>query len=149
MSTEHVAKVVIGFSVGEEDLTMPFKTTVPEKSHVEERYHQHTGEKLEPVTVVDSEEHEAYVLDGEEHADLQDFLEALGGAVGCVIGTHGDFFCGDLEYSIQPKQTANKSAFNFAEVRDLEAECRRIAKAFNMYGIHLGAPTVFALHSVY
>ncbi len=148
MSTEHTSALIVGFSISSDELVMPFKTTIPEASHIEDRYNHKTGEKLEPTTVIDVEAHEAYVFEDEEYDDVNDLYEAMEQHIRCRINTHGDFFCGDLECSIQPSATAGKSCLTIAEVTSLEVECLRIEKAFAKYGIHLGSPTVFALNSV-
>ncbi len=148
MSTEHTASLIIGFSIDMDDLGMPFKVTLPQVTHVEDRYDQKTGEKLGPVTVVDSEEREAFVFEGEEYAEGTELTEAMEQHIRCRINPHGDFFAGDLVYSIQPTKTAGKPEMSIIEVLTFEAECLRIKSAFAKYGIHLGEPSVFALSSV-
>ncbi len=148
MSTEITVALIIGFAIDMDDLSMPFKVTLPQVSHVEDRYDQKTGEKLEAVTVVDSEEREAYVFEGEEYAEGTELTEAMEQHIRCRINPHGDFFSGDLQYSIQPVKTAGKPEMSIIEVLTFEAECLRIKRAFEKYGIHLGQPSVFALSSV-
>jgi hypothetical protein len=148
MSTDHTAALIVGFSIAHDDLGTPFKTTLPEESHLEDRFNARTGVKLQPVKVVDADEREAYLFEGVTYAELEELVEAMEQHVKCRINSHGDFFNGDLEYSIQPTATAGKSFLGFEEVAALKIECLRIKRAFEKYGIELGEPTVFALSSV-
>ncbi len=81
---------VVGFVVDEAALE-PLVNVVGELYHLEDRYDQKTGAKLEPVKIVDSQEKRGYALEGEamvnSEGDPMDFCETceeISRKIGCA-----------------------------------------------------------------
>lgn len=150
MGMEHSSAVVVGFAVDRDYFLMPFKATRPERSHMEDRYHQSTGRKLAPVKVVDAEEQEVYVLDGVEYDDDEGLIDAISKVVGCAISKHGDY-CSDedMMFAVEPKAAADGDLpISFKQVADMAPECERIKREFKKrFGIDLGFAGVHSLDS--
>jgi len=139
------SSVVVGFVIEKDDLEMPFKQTVPEQSHMEDRFDPKTGKKLaKQVKVVDKEECEEFFFNGENIGDdACDLVSAIEDEVNCRISMHGNYCDGDdLVYAIEPTDAAS-DPLTFKEVASLESECERIRKIFKeRYGIDLGEPCI-------
>lgn len=136
--------LVVGFVIECDDLLMPFKQEVEEKSHLEYRFDPYTGERLpDPVKVVDQEKGEKYFLDGVAYEDETDFVEALANEANCEITRHGDFCTGeDMTYSIEPKRPCQES-LTFKEIAKLAPEAERIRQVFKVrFGVDLGEPGI-------
>lgn len=85
MSTERYDVLVIGFVTEVEDLMRPFEVKVPERSHMEDRFDPHTGEKLpKQVRVVDAEETVEYEVDKKRFKDEDEVIDYLCKKVGAV-----------------------------------------------------------------
>lgn len=95
MSIDIFADLIIGYPI---DLDQ-FKVTLPEKSHMEDRWDPKTGEKLAgPVKVIDEEEREAFKFEGIEEEDELDFAQKLEEKLNVCVSGHGTW--GDREWYI-------------------------------------------------
>lgn len=136
---------VVGFVIDKDDLEMPFKQTVPEEFHMEDRYNRRTGKKLnEQVKVVDKKEYEEFFFNGSSVGDdPSELVSCLESEVGCRISMYGNYCDAiDLVYAIEPID-AESDSFTFKQIAELEPECERIRKIFKeRYGIDLGEPSI-------
>jgi hypothetical protein len=92
MGIDYSFSLAVGFVVDMDALLKPFAKVTKGKSHMEDRFDPKTGEKLEPVKVVDRGHRETYSLDGKRFGtDRYDFLEALGVKLDCTIDDGGGY----------------------------------------------------------
>jgi hypothetical protein len=147
MSTDYEASAVYGLFV-EADLIQTMLDTIPAKTHEEKLYDKRTGAFIKMETVVDEEEHTAFVVDDEEYGDhanggIDEGLEALafsltevkyicahpvndkwGGLVGYVIGFKFDDMSG--QKIIDGISTIDKVASKIAAVLNRRIKGRKI-----------------------
>lgn len=83
MGIEYHVNLAVGVEVSVDELKRVFTQTLPEESHVEDRFDPKTGEKLEPAKVVDVKERVAWMWKGEEVYD-QYLVDELSAEIGAV-----------------------------------------------------------------
>lgn len=66
MSTEYNADCFVGFAFQREDIPARYRKNKPEKSHIEKRFDPKTGKPTLDEKVIDSEEEDVLIFDGEE-----------------------------------------------------------------------------------
>jgi hypothetical protein len=88
MSTDYYIELAVGFEIHINDLLAPFEKISPEKSHLEDRYDEKTGKKLDPVRVVDQEEQVVWKINGEEFDCEDSAADAVADKVNAVA-TYG------------------------------------------------------------
>ena len=93
MSTDYSSVLGVGFVLPLEEALDPFRKVSPETSHTEDRYDEKTGEKLDPVRVVDREEGDTFMWPGEpksETEDSWDFIYFIAEKLRCDSLTFGN-----------------------------------------------------------
>lgn len=73
----------LGFVATAEAVLKGFRHDRPEKWHMKDRFDPDTGEKLDPVKVVDAEASSGWLIGGKFFDDVDDALDAVGKVIGC------------------------------------------------------------------
>lgn len=165
MSTSYTFSLTVGYRISSRALLAPYAQKSPERFHMEDRYDPKTGQKLKPVKVIDQEEYESYVLDGEEIEEYE-IGELIGKklnkklSVKCVFEEDG---YDDLDFIIGPdlgKIPGYKKSFvdygnveaggtiPFAEFTRIQEQLELIRAALGEFGITVGEPEVTIAHHV-
>lgn len=98
MGTDYWGNLVIGYPIDPEQ----FKVTIPQETHLEDRFSEHTGKKLKtPTEIVDKEEEDVYRFEGlkDEEQELE-FVEALAKKLGVNIIAEGEMQYGSFSWYI-------------------------------------------------
>jgi hypothetical protein len=146
MSTERYDVLVIGFVVEAEDVLKPFEVTVPEKSHMEDRFHPKTGAKLPPVKVIDAEERVEYEVDKKRFKDSEEVFDHLCKKTGAMWQTIIDD--GDAHIiSFEPTSVRVKGNGNLKlEAKKLACICEDASQIRTLFkknwGIDLGEAAI-------
>ena len=95
MSTDYSFSTTVGFSFSIEEMRKKFGISLPEKSHLEDRWDPKTGASAPPEKVVDREASDGFAIDGVEYGDdeYQEFCEALAEKLECEVSLsemHGE-----------------------------------------------------------
>ena len=99
MGVEYSSRLCLGYEFTAESLEKYFAVQVPEKSHMEPRYHSKTGARIEDEKVIDSQAGTEWRIPGEtETYDMRfdEFLDdVLAGYLNCSIDVATDQWCGE------------------------------------------------------
>ena len=93
MGIDYSSVLGVGFVFPLEEVLDSFRKVDPEQSHTEDRYDPKTGEKLEPVKVVDQEKHDTFMWPGEPESETEDgwdFVYFIANKVFCDSMTFGN-----------------------------------------------------------
>lgn len=144
MGTERYDELVIGFVVEVYDALKPFEVTVPERSHMEERFDPKTGKKLAPVKVTDVEEHTEWHVDGKVFEESYDVLDFVCKKVKCMWGHLVDDGDGEFYVSVEPRCVKKSSLeLEASKMAKIIEDAQRIRAEFKKrWGIDLGAPKI-------
>jgi hypothetical protein len=163
MSTEYDVSIGVGCVVTQEDLEKPFSKTVPEISHMEDRYSQKTGKKLAPVKVVDQESHDELWFDGELIEDEDEsYMLALKMAtkIGCCVLRFGNQLTGNFFYLFGPRiseqeRTESLSCnlsvggdLSLEEVGSKTKECKKIHEELMKLGVNPEKPKIVCVYDI-
>ena len=155
MSVDYDAALAIGFTFDEDAFERAFGRTVPRESHMEDRYDPRTGEKVDPVEVLDCMEHEGLFLDGDEKE--YGFDEELFEEISTRTRTH---YVEQIDYDhtvtvtfgptheILPRPYEN-DCVEWRSLLLLGQELDQIATRLRELGLEPGEPTVSALLSCF
>lgn len=151
---EFSANIIVGFKFLEEDVLTTFQKTLPEKSHLEDRYDQRTGLKLaEKAKVLDEEEREVWEFDGEVYEDKYDFFDAVASKINCEYEYFGEFggetkfvsFCVpliNLHDSVDVSNAYFGGSIPYAKVAVSSGPLKSIKDSLESFGLRPGEPTV-------
>ncbi len=95
MGIDYGADIGIGYIINLDDLLAPFRVETEEKFHLEDRFDQKTGKKLEPAKVVDVEAGEAFVFEGQTYEEGYELYEAMAEKLNCSIQNTGGYTDGE------------------------------------------------------
>lgn len=112
MGVEIETYQIVGWVLSEKDIPEKLRKTLPEKSHMEDRFDEKTGKKLKPEKVLDEEEHEVFLLPGNKMEntewqtdDLETFFDALATDLKMHFVIAGDGIGGEYLYCLTMKTT--------------------------------------------
>jgi hypothetical protein len=153
MSIEHIAHTIIGFFPSLEEFLDGIEQPLKEVSHMEERFSQRTGARLEDVKVVDREEQVGYVFNGKEYTedDTQELLEDIGNAVGAQVETVENSYTGDIfGVSIVPNGVKQESdgMHSFTTVANAAHQCEIVGRKLKEHKLNPGPAGVHSSMSV-
>lgn len=118
---------IIGFFPSIEDFLDGIEQPLPEISHMEERYDQKTGKRVDDVKIVDREEQIGYVFGGKEYTedDVQQLFEDIGELIGATVETVDNAFTGDIYgVAIVPKGVTEEAGmYSFTTVKNAKVQC--------------------------
>lgn len=160
MSIDHEAVLIVGFKLFSDDgddqsahgKKRLVNTEIPkryirhqaEKSHVEDRYDQKTGKKLEPEKIIDEEACDVYVLDGTTFClyELQEFAECIAQKAGGSLVITGNMQFGALYFHVVCDGL--EEPIEIYELIKKEKELVNIGKELVKMGFDVGLPTIYS-----
>jgi hypothetical protein len=149
MGIDYSSNLLIGYAFEAKAVEAPFARTVPEKSHMEDRFDPKTGKKLDPVKVVDDEERDVWEFNGESFEDREELYTALAAAAKCQYVLYGQSeyvaFGPDIELSSENPDCGHvyfAGNLSYDAVVKAKAEVRRIGKKLRKFGLELPEPEV-------
>jgi hypothetical protein len=115
MSIDYSAHLAIGFEI-ESSMFDRFKVKTDPVWHMEERFSEKTGKKLQPVKVITEEAGEIYRFDGQEYEQADDIVNAICHKLGACYSTHGSQYSYDDEsqllFIIGPKYDDARDSYD-------------------------------------
>jgi hypothetical protein len=151
MSTEYDANYVVGWLLDEDNIPKKYRSFRKEVSHLEDRFDPKTGKKITQEKVIDSEEQDIFVLEGEEYDDSSEFFEHLAITIGGVTEQVGDFNGGDVSYAIEPaidKADMNEGDLKVLSMPKYTKKLKVMQRKLAKLGFDVGEPMIRAVLNV-
>lgn len=143
MSVDYDASLVIGWVFEGDNIPKKFYKSKPEKSHMEDRFSEKTGQKIGQIKVVDEEARDVLVLDGKEYDDHFEFFQAIADEVGGSMNTVG--YCEDCLYAIEvPRESESIDQISFDDLLKLRNKLISMQEKLNNLGFKVSEPTISA-----
>lgn len=148
MSTEYNADCFVGFAFQREDIPARYRKNKPEKSHIEKRFDPKTGKPTLDEKVIDSEEEDVLIFDGEEFEDEHEFFDVIAAEVGGTCCMSGNFIDGDMVFMIEPPIKTKHERYLFEDVVKSAKTVRSMYKKLKKLGFKVTAPVVMGVLTI-
>jgi len=161
MSIDYTFYVVVGFQITESEMCSAFRTTrvIPDTFHMEDRFDSKTGQKINPVRVIDKKGYvdEIWTINGEvinmDGASDDELTLTLERKLGCSVEMRNgisneylyDFFLhpiGGCDID-EGRVSVFNASMSVAEVIRMAPQLEELAYKMRQLGLKTGEPKIY------